>query len=268
MMMRLIYAALAISGVLSNPSAAAEADFAGTWSGRFDIHFPDGRVINDSAWLVLQQSGDKVTGTAGPQADAQAPIREAAASGSQLRFVVDSTPGKTLQFVLSRDGERLAGEAKGHIGNDLVRVVVDATRQTGTVAIPTDALHEKMLALDSAMFDSFNKCSDPAELQKHAAFFADDVEFYHDLGGLTRGADEVMANTKKNVCGKFRRELDRESFRAFPIPGFGALTMGTHRFCHTPTTCEGAAEFTSVWRERDGVWQITRALSYAHRSLN
>jgi hypothetical protein len=170
--------------------------------------------------------------------------------------------------VLERDGDRLSGEAKGDIGDESVRVVVNTTRQASTVAVALDALHQKMLALDTAMFDSFNKCSDPAELTKHAAFFADDVEFYHDFGGVMRGVDAVMASTKKNVCGKFRRELDSESFRVFPIPGFGAMTLGTHRFCHTPTTCEGIAEFTTVWRERAGVWQATRVLSYAHRSLN
>jgi len=131
-----------------------------------------------------------------------------------------------------------------------------------------DPLYQKMLALDTALFDSFNKCSDPAELKKHAAFFAQGVEFYHDLGGVTLGADSMLANTRKNVCGKFRRELDVASFRVFPIPGYGAMTIGTHRFCHTPTTSEGVGEFTTVWKEEDGVWHITRALSYAHRSLN
>ena len=130
-----------------------------------------------------------------------------------------------------------------------------------------NALYEKVLALDTALFDSFNQCSDPAQLEKHIAFFAKDVEFYHDLGGLALGVETLLANTRKNVCGKFRRELDRESFRVFAIPGFGAMAAGSHRFCHTPTTCEGAGEFMTVWREKDGVWQITRALSYAHRSL-
>jgi hypothetical protein len=130
-----------------------------------------------------------------------------------------------------------------------------------------DPLYEKMLALDSALFDSFNKCSDPEQFKKHAEFYAKDVEFYHDLGGLTVGSDEILAKTRQNVCGKYRRELDAATFRVFPIPGFGAMTMGTHRFCHTPTTCEGIAEFTTVWREKDGVWEIARALSYAHRSL-
>lgn len=137
-----------------------------------------------------------------------------------------------------------------------------------SVALTQDALYQKMLALDTAMFDSFNKCADPAEFKKHAAFFDKNVEFYHDLGGVTLGVDALMADTKKNVCGKFRRELDVASFRVFPIQGYGAMAIGTHRFCHTATTCEGVGEFTTVWREKDGVWQVTRALSYAHRSLD
>lgn len=91
---------------------------------------------------------------------------------------------------------------------------------------------------------------------------------YHDGGGLTVGVDAVIAQTRQNVCGKFRRELDRESFRAYPIPGYGALAVGTHRFCHTPTTCEGAADFATVWRDDAGKWQITRALSYGHRATS
>jgi hypothetical protein len=252
----------ALSGV------AMADDFTGTWSGAFVIHFADGRVENDTAWLVLQQSGDAVTGTVGPAADKQGPIREVSKSGNTLRFVADSSQGKTLQFVLKRDGETLAGEANGDIGDDRVRVVVSATRRTTTAATwAPDALREKMLALDTAMFDSFNKCADPAEFRKHAAYFAKDVEFYHDLGGVTLGVDKLMEQTRQNVCGKFRRELDVASFRVFPIPGYGAMTFGVHRFCHTPTTCEGAGDFATVWRETNGQWQVTRALSYAHRSL-
>jgi hypothetical protein len=131
-----------------------------------------------------------------------------------------------------------------------------------------DPLYQKILALDTAVFDSFNKCSDPAELKKHAAFFAKDVEFYHDKGGVMLGVDAMLAATRKNVCGQFRRELDLQTLRVFPIPGYGAMEIGSHRFCHTATTCEGAGEFTTVWKETGGTWQITRVLSYAHRSLN
>jgi hypothetical protein len=251
-----------------NAAASAETPFAGTWSGAFDIHFADGRVINDTAWMVLQQTGNTVTGTVGPKAAEQGPIREVSTRGNQLTFVADSTKGKTLKFVLQREGESLSGEANGDIGDDRVRVVVRTTRTTGVAAQAPDPLYEKMLALDTAMFDSFNKCADPAQLQKHAAFFAKDVEFYHDKGGVEWGADAVIDSTRKNVCGKFRRELDAKSFRVYPIPGFGAMTMGTHRFCHTPTTCEGIAEFTIVWKQTGDAWQVTRALSYAHRALD
>ena len=247
--------------------SSASGDFSGSWAGSFDIHFADGRVLNDTAWLVLQQSGTTVTGTAGPKAAEQAPIRETSVAGDTLEFVADSAQGKALKFVLKRQGEKLSGEAKGDIGDDRVRVVVNTTRTTAAAAPERDPLYEKMLALDTAMFDSFNKCSDPEQLKKHAAFFAKDVEFYHDLAGVTVGAEGVLDSTRKNVCGKFRRELDAASFHVYPIPGYGALSMGTHRFCHTPTTCEGAGEFTTVWREKDGVWQVTRVLSYAHRSL-
>jgi hypothetical protein len=169
----------------------------------------------------------------------------------------------------------LSGEGNGEIGNDRVRVIVKTNRQDAAAAAAaapasapvSDPLVEKMLALDTAFFDAFNNCADPKELDKHAAFFAKDVEFFHDLAGVTLGADTLIAQTRKNACGKFRRELDRASFRAYPIPGYGAITIGTHRFCHTPTKCEGIAEFTTVWREKDGGWQVTKALSYAHRSL-
>jgi hypothetical protein len=248
-------------------AADSDAPFSGTWSGSFDIHFADGRVINDTAWLVLQQSGTVVSGTVGPKPESQGAIREGSTSGNEVRFVADSTAGKVLRFGLKREGDRLSGEARGEIGNDQVRVVLNVARRASGAMPAPDALYQKLLALDTAMFDSFNKCSDPAEFSKHTAFFAKDVEFFHDLGGVTLGMDALMASTRKNVCGKFRRELDLGTFRVFPIPGYGAMTFGTHRFCHTPTTCEGVGEFATVWREKDGVWQVTRALSYAHGSL-
>jgi hypothetical protein len=262
----IVFACLAALSWRLASAAANEGPFAGTWSGSFEIHFADGRIANETAWMVLQQAGATVTGTVGPKAEQQGPIREAAVRGDQLLFVADSTQGKTLKFNLERNGDGLSGDAVGDIGDDHVRVKIRAARVTAD-SPSRDPLYDKMLALDTAMFDSFNRCADPAQLQKHAAFFAKDVEFYHDLGGVEWGADAVIDSTRKNVCGKFRRELDVATFRAYPIKDYGAITTGTHRFCHTPTTCEGAAEFTIVWKQTGDVWQATRVLSFAHRSL-
>jgi hypothetical protein len=130
-----------------------------------------------------------------------------------------------------------------------------------------DPLYQTVLALDAAVFDAFNKCSAPEQLQKHAGYFSPDVEFYHDTGGVTWSRDEMLVNTKKNVCGKFRRELVPGTFKVFPIKGFGAIAQGTHRFCQfTSETCEGLADFTIIWREQAGAWQVTRVLSYGHRA--
>lgn len=130
---------------------------------------------------------------------------------------------------------------------------------------PADPLYQKILALDSAMFESFNTCTDPAQLEKHASFFAKELESYHDNGGASFTRAEYMKAVHDNVCGKFRRQLDVTSFRVWPIKGFGAISQGTHRFCHTPTTCEGVGQFTMIWREQDGQWQVTRVMSYDHR---
>ena len=149
----------------------------------------------------------------------------------------------------------------------IVACCLFAALSTVSSAANPDPLYQQMLGLDTAMFDSFNNCVDPAQLEKHLAFYAKDVEFYHDHDGLEVGLKKMRDSMRQNVCGKFRRELDVATFRAFPLPGYGAMTTGTHRFCHTPTTCEGAGEFAIVWREKNGKWQVTRALSYAHHSL-
>lgn len=134
----------------------------------------------------------------------------------------------------------------------------------GTQAPPT--LQATIAALDTAVFDALNRCAEPAQLQAHAAHFADDVEFYHDTGGVTWTRDAMIANTAKYACGHYTRELVAGSLQVYPVKDFGAIAQGVHRFCQVDTgRCEGEADFTMVWRLRDGQWTITRVLSYGHR---
>ena len=128
-------------------------------------------------------------------------------------------------------------------------------------------LFDTVAALDTAVFDAFNDCASPEQLQKHAGYFAADVEFYHDTGGVTWSRQEMLANTERYVCGNFRRELVPDSLRVHPVKDFGAIEQGTHRFCQFSTgACEGIADFTIVWRRQDDRWLITRVLSYGHRA--
>lgn len=136
------------------------------------------------------------------------------------------------------------------------------------MAIQADDLTTTITALDDAVFDSFNRCADPAQLDRHAGYFDPAVEFYHDTGGVTWTREAMLANTARYACGHYTRERVAGTMEVFPIKDFGAIARGQHRFCDTASgRCEGVADFTLVWRLRDGQWQITRALSYAHRTV-
>jgi hypothetical protein len=135
-------------------------------------------------------------------------------------------------------------------------------------ALAADPLFDQIAAADSAAFDAFNNCMEPAQLARHASFFAPDVEFYHDNGGVTWTREAMLANTAKYVCGNFRRELIPGTLKVFPIKGFGALAQGSHQFCQFATgKCEGMADFTAVWKNSDGQWHMTRVMSYGHRVI-
>lgn len=132
---------------------------------------------------------------------------------------------------------------------------------------PADSLTETIAALDTAVFDAFNHCTVPAQLDRHARYFAEDVEFYHDTGGVTWNRADMLANTKQNVCGHFTRELVPGSLVVYPIKDFGAIEQGSHRFCQAASgKCEGLADFTIIWHHTGDSWEITRVLSYGHRA--
>ncbi|MBB1481429.1 nuclear transport factor 2 family protein [Pseudoalteromonas sp. SG41-2] len=128
-------------------------------------------------------------------------------------------------------------------------------------------LQSKMMRLDTALFDSFNHCNNPVQLAKHASYFAEDVEFYHDNGGVTWDRNSMIANTKQYACGKYTRELVSGTFEVFTIKDFGVMTKGTHIFCQNGgNKCDGKADFVMLWHDLGDKLEITRVLSYGHRS--
>ena len=149
----------------------------------------------------------------------------------------------------------------------LLIAAMPLTQATAATPDSQDQLSTLIAQLDNEVFDAFNRCSDPAQLQKHAGYFDANVEFYHDTGGVTWTRDDMLANTKKYVCGNFTRELVPGTLKVTPIKDFGAIAQGVHRFCQAASgKCEGLADFAIVWRNQNGKWEITRVLSYAHRA--
>lgn len=149
----------------------------------------------------------------------------------------------------------------------MVLAALGAQSDAGEPTVTVDPLLRTITELDAAAFDAFNRCDQPGQLEKHASYFAKDVEFYHDTGGATFTRKAMIANTRKYVCGNFGRELIPGSLVVYPIKDFGALALGSHRFCQFKSgQCEGLADFSILWRLRNGGWQITRVLSYGHRA--
>jgi hypothetical protein len=132
-----------------------------------------------------------------------------------------------------------------------------------------ESLSSTISKLDAEFFGSFNHCSDPAQLEKHASYLNPDVEFYHDKGGVTWTRQDYIEKTRENVCGHFRRVLTPGSLAVFPIEGYGAIEEGHHTFCEiTSGKCFGEAKFLVVWHHASQGWEITRIFSYGHQAIN
>ncbi len=131
-----------------------------------------------------------------------------------------------------------------------------------------DKLFNTIAKLDAEMFDAYNKC----DLEKLGNFVAEDLEFYHDQTGLSRGRQAMVDAVKQNICGKVKRELLEGTLEVYPLKNYGAVEIGEHRFCNPKeytAACgenSGVAKFVMLWQNTDGVWKITRVISYDHVS--
>jgi len=117
--------------------------------------------------------------------------------------------------------------------------------------------------MDSVMFDAFN--SHNLEVMK--TVFAPNVEFYHDRGGLQDY--QTVINNFKGVFAStpdLHRELVPGSLEVYPVPGFGAIEIGVHRFIHVENgqTQTGVYQFIHTWQFKDGMWKVTRVVSVGH----
>jgi hypothetical protein len=128
-------------------------------------------------------------------------------------------------------------------------------------------LDKAITALDAKLFDAYNHC----DLATFRSLVADDVEFYHDQGGLTLGGDKLTESVKNNICtGDTQRVLVPGTLRIYYMKGYGAIEMGVHRFLHPKTEAvngTGEGSFMHLWRYKDGAWKVTRVLSYDHHSV-
>ncbi|MCJ8209773.1 nuclear transport factor 2 family protein [Mucilaginibacter sp. RS28] len=142
---------------------------------------------------------------------------------------------------------------------------VQVNAQSYTFKPKDPQLYQTIARMDSLMFDAFNR----RDLRALQDFFANNVEFYNDGGGLTT-YEQTMRNFKtlfeSNTTSGLHRELVPGSLEVYPMPGFGAIEVGIHRFIHTENGKEevGVQKFIHVWQLSNGKWQATRVISLGH----
>jgi len=129
-------------------------------------------------------------------------------------------------------------------------------------------LYDSITYMDSIFFNAFNT----KNLDKVKAFLSDDLEFYHDLGGVTNYTQNMDAFKKTFESERrVRRELIRGTLEVYPIKDYGAVETGIHRFYATEKgqqeKLSSEAKFVQIWQKKDGKWKITRIISYGHQEF-
>jgi ketosteroid isomerase-like protein len=129
--------------------------------------------------------------------------------------------------------------------------------------VAKDELYLQVAKLDADMFAAFNA----KDVDKLMSYFAPNLEFYHDKGGLSN-----FNQTKEGFARMFAqtpditRTLVPGSLEVYPIKEYGAMHIGIHRFCHVENGHDdcGNFKFVMLWQQQGGTWKITRVVSYGH----
>ena len=125
----------------------------------------------------------------------------------------------------------------------------------------TSDLYKTITNLDAAFFEAYNTCDQ--NLAVYSAFYDEDVEFFHDKGGLTTVKQEIIDGTKKNICGKVTRQLVKDSLEVYPIKDYGAIEIGYHKFTNNQEkeAISKPVKFIIMWKQTKDKWKISKVIS-------
>jgi hypothetical protein len=132
--------------------------------------------------------------------------------------------------------------------------------ETAVYKPKSQELYNSIVMADSLVFAAYNKC----DMEKFADYFSEDIEFYHDQGGLMTSKDSILAATRRNICGKVTRVLVQGSIEVYPIADYGAVEMGKHYFINNREPRPDhpqIGKFVHTWKNESGKWRLTRIIS-------
>jgi ketosteroid isomerase-like protein len=120
-------------------------------------------------------------------------------------------------------------------------------------------LKKIIIQMDSVYFAAYNNC----DMAKQAELYTEDIEFYHDKGGLETSKDKLLKSIEDNICGKVKRVLVEGSIEVSEIPGYGAVVMGMHKFHNNqePEAISKPSKFITIWKDTEVGWKMARVIS-------
>lgn len=131
---------------------------------------------------------------------------------------------------------------------------------------------QTIIEKDSLFWLAYNTC----DTSRIGDFYTDDVEFYHDKNGLSKGKSIIVSSFKRNLCTddfRLRREALDSTVKVFLLENqgtvYGAIISGEHYFYVNEKgkkeRLDGWAKFTHTWLLQDNQWKMARLLSYDHK---
>lgn len=161
--------------------------------------------------------------------------------------------------------------------DDSLQRYLPAGAQASRAAPAPAALAREIELRSDILFDAvFAHCS-PDTL---ADTITDDFEFHHDQWGLiadsrTKFVDSIRKQCLRRESGEnpaSRREVVSGTQTVYPSGENGAIETGAHRFYEIATNGQemlvGIARYAHAWRREDGVWRVSRILSYEHMDVS
>jgi len=138
-------------------------------------------------------------------------------------------------------------------------------------------LYKTIISKDSLLFNiGFNTC----DIAQFENLLSEKFEFFHDKDSISN-KKKFLYNLRNGLCKspatyQSRRELVTESIEIYPLYKknilYGAIQTGNHRFYETikgkKETYASSAKFTHVWLLENGLWKLTKGLSYDHQSTD
>ena len=125
---------------------------------------------------------------------------------------------------------------------------------------PSDInLHDKIVKMDAKYFNAYNTC----DMKTQAGLFDENIEFFHDKGGLATDKKGLLKSLKENICNKVTRTLIKGSIEVYPIKNYGAVQIGYHKFLNKeePNAKSIPSKFVIIWKQYHKQWKIAKVIS-------